>query len=187
MLYRFDSKNLTFKKAYFELFLMLFSIPAMVCCLTSVYWLQRENKRVVFTQEEQSQIIIKEQLQSNVFSRERLVEYLKELNVKYPEIVVAQSEIETGHYSSNIFKENHNLFGLKEAKLRPTTAKGTNNNHAFYFSWRESCQDYALFQAAYLKNVKSEDEYLQYLKQNYAQDSSYINKIKIILKMKPIK
>lgn len=179
MLYRFDKTELKFKRAYSEIFILLVCIPILVWSFTSIYYLKQDKKTI---SEEQKQIIIKEYQKTSEFSKQKLKEYLGELNVKYPEIVLAQAEIETGHFKSDIFKENHNLFGMKEAKLRPTTAIGTNNNHAFYKNWRESVQDYALYQATHLKEINSKEEYLDYLKQNYAEDSSYVVKIVKILK-----
>lgn len=182
MIYIFNKKELVYKNITIPLTLSLLLIFGTFLRISYLH-IVKCSKVTAQSCEAQS-FIIKERSVENTFTKENLKSYLTELNVKYPHIVMAQSEIETGHYSSTIFKENHNLFGMKEAKLRPTTAKGTNNNHAYYKNWRESCQDYALYQASYLKNIKTEEEYLQYLKQNYAQDSSYINKIISIIRKK---
>lgn len=185
MLYRYYKSDLTYKKAYSELFLMLFVLPVLIWCLTSIYYLTRVEKKEISY--EQKEIVIKEYLKDHKFSKDELKNYLQDMNVKYPDIVLAQAEIETGHFTSTIFKENNNLFGLKEAKLRPTTAIGTNNNHAYYNNWRESVQDYCLYQASHLKEIKTKEEYLQYLEQNYAEDTNYVNKIKKILSLHEIK
>lgn len=52
------------------------------------------------------------------FSEEKLIEEINKLNFKFPHIVLAQSILETGYYKSKIFKENNNLFGMKEARVR---------------------------------------------------------------------
>lgn len=111
------------------------------------------------------------------FTEERLIEYLKEINVKYPHIVLAQAQFETGHYKSKIFKENKNLFGLKEAKQRATTSKGTKLGHAHFNTWKESVLDYSLLQCKYMSKL-SEEEYYAYLAKNYAEDPNYIIKIR---------
>ena len=49
--------------------------------------------------------VIKENKKS--FSKDALIDKIKTLNIKYPHIVLAQSIIETGHWTSNIFKENN--------------------------------------------------------------------------------
>jgi hypothetical protein len=60
----------------------------------------------------------------NNFTQDKLVGLLKDLNVKYPHIVLAQARLETGGYKSRIFKENNNLFGMRQATVRINTASG---------------------------------------------------------------
>jgi len=103
-------------------------------------------------------------------------ETLAKLNVRHKDVVLAQIIVETGNLTSPIFKENNNLFGMKEAKSRPTTALGTQRNHAYYISWKESIVDYALWQSSFARGL-SKDEYISYLGQVYAEDSSYTKKI----------
>lgn len=112
---------------------------------------------------------------------------LKQLNVKFPYIVMAQSIIETGHWKSNIFIENHNLFGMKEARQRITTASGTESNHAFYDHWRSSVYDYAFYQSSYLKNIKTEAAYFEYLGASYAEASDYTQIVKEIIERENLK
>jgi uncharacterized FlgJ-related protein len=90
--------------------------------------------------------------------------------------------VETGHWKSNIFLENHNLFGMKEAKSRITTSAGTQNNHAYYNTWRESVYDYAFYQARYLGSINSESAYYSYLDASYAENPNYIAAIKKTIK-----
>jgi hypothetical protein len=112
------------------------------------------------------------------FSQDKLIEMLKDLNVRYPYIALAQARIETGGYRSRIFKENHNLFGMKQANRRVNTAKGTQYNHAYYETWRESVYDYAFYQSRYLSKANSEEEYLYILGQSYAEASTYAEALK---------
>ena len=95
---------------------------------------------------------------------------------------MAQSIVETGHWKSHIFRENHNLFGMKEAKQRVTTAQGTQNNHAYYSTWRESVYDYAFYQSRYLGSINSEADYYAYLDASYAENPNYIAAIKKAIK-----
>ena len=62
---------------------------------------------------------------------------------------------------------------MKMAGARPSTAIGVNNSHALYESWEDSVLDYALYQSAFLRKLKTEKEYLQYLNKRYAEDSIY--------------
>jgi len=134
----------------------------------------------------ESTIVILEE-DSNKFTQELLVKELKKLNVRFPHIVLAQSILETGHWESRIYQENNNLFGMKQARARATTAKGTQLGHAFYDDWKESVTDYALYQAAYLNKIRKENQYLRYLDKNYAEAKDYDKKLEAIIERENLK
>lgn len=115
------------------------------------------------------------------FSEELLVQYIKDLNIKFPHVVLAQAKLETGNYSSRIFQENNNLFGMKEASVRCHTSLGTQYKHAFYQNWRESVLDYALYQSTYLSTFKTEKQYYRYLDRSYAESGNYSETLKTIV------
>lgn len=123
-----------------------------------------------------------EETRKDTFSVENLTIMLKDLNVRFPHIVMAQAMIESGHFQSNIFRSNHNLFGMKQARARCTTARGTELNHAFYNNWKESVYDYAFFQSRYLNDLRTEDAYLDYLDRNYAEAPEYDKAILKVIK-----
>lgn len=153
-------------------------VIGLIVLVGSSFLISREVvKEVELLPSEIETVIIKER---DKFSEELLLEYIFELNLKFPEIVFAQAKLESGNFSSPIFKENHNLFGMKMAKTRPTTAKGVRRNHAYYNNWRASVLDYALYQAAFLRKIQTEDEYYQYIGSSYAEDPNYVNKVKKI-------
>ena len=112
------------------------------------------------------------------FSEDELILLMKDLGVKFPHIVLAQSKLETNNYRSGIFKENHNLFGMKEARSRISTARGTNRNHAYYDTWESSVYDYAFYQCRYLSAIRNEAQYYSYLSGRYAEDPLYVQKVK---------
>jgi len=120
------------------------------------------------------------------FTEEKLIEKLKELNVKYPHIVLAQAKLESNNYSSRIFMENHNLFGMKEARVRINLAKGTQYKHAYYNTWQESVLDYAFWAATYGSKCKTEDQYFKLLS-GYAEDEGYQVKLRNIIKRDNLK
>ena len=134
--------------------------------------------------QEDKLIVIREY---NEFSEEKLIEKITELNFRYPHIILAQAKLESGHFKSTIFLENNNMFGMKEAKLRANLAKGTNRGHAYYDTWQESVIDYALYYSSYLRSIKTEGEYFEYLKQNYAEDKTYVQRLKQIIKKQDLK
>lgn len=115
-------------------------------------------------------------LSDDVFSPEALEKYLGELNIRHADIVYSQAKLESGNFSSKIFRENNNLFGMKMARQRATTATGENRGHATYSSWRQSVDDYAMYYNKYLSRL-SRSEYIEYLGRNYAQDANYISKL----------
>lgn len=113
------------------------------------------------------------------YSEQKVRDYLIELKVKYPEVAVAQMKLESANGTSNIFRQNNNLFGMKVPGKRPTTALGTKNNHAYYSHWRQSCIDYALYQAYFMNadNISSEKDWLDFIGQMYAEDQNYKQKL----------
>lgn len=123
------------------------------------------------------------------FTPEKLEAELKNRNLKFPHIIYAQSILETGSWTSRIFNENHNLFGMKEAKSRPTTALGTQYNHAYYGDWKKSVEDYVIYYGTYLhKEIRTEDDFFTVLeKKGYAEASNYIGALKIIIEEHDLK
>lgn len=122
-------------------------------------------------------------LDSTDFSKKTLEYKLNEMNFKYPHIVYAQAILETGNFSSKNFKEHNNMFGMKRAKARITTAKVSDNTYAVYDSWESSLIDYGLYQSRYIYRIKSESDYYEYIKNNYASDPEYIEKLKNIIRL----
>lgn len=120
-------------------------------------------------------------VQTNVFSEENLIKFMTHVGIVYPEIVLAQAKIETGYFTSRIFRENKNLFGMKLPRSRTTTAVGENRNHAVYLDWKQSVYDYKLWQDRIIHKLGTRKKYLNYLSRNYAEDGSYVRKIKTLL------
>jgi len=115
------------------------------------------------------------------FNPQNLKDLIIELNIKYPHIAYAQAVEETGFFTSAIFRENNNLFGMKQPRIRATTALGTNRGHAQYSNWMNSVKDYALWQSSMARNINSESEYLLMLDRIYAENPEYVNNIQRII------
>lgn len=135
----------------------------------------------------EKEVLVVNLQQRDGFTEDKLIQMLEDLNVRYPYIVLAQSRIETGRYTSKIFKENNNLFGMRQARVRINTAKGTQYNHAYYETWRESVYDYAFYQARYLNTAKTEDEYFAILGQSYAEAPRYVQALQQEIKRHNLK
>lgn len=127
---------------------------------------------------QQTYEIIKEVIS---FSELNVYKQLVKIGVAYPDVVLAQAKIETGNFTSKIFRENNNMFGMKLPERRQTTAVGENHNHAKYTSWVQSIIDYKLWQDKMIHKAPTKRAYLAYLRRNYAEDKNYIKKIKQII------
>jgi len=184
MFYRYDKKQLEFRKNPKIIYSYLFTLFSM--CGAS-YFLGRETKANNLTKYEKELVLLNLQQEKNKFTEEKLIDLLKELNVKFPYIVLAQAKLETGNFKSNVFKQNNNLFGMKEARVRVKTAKGTNLNHAYYDNWQESVYDYAFYQCRYMSRARTEAEYFAALDASYAEANYYSGTLKGIIKKENLK
>lgn len=120
---------------------------------------------------------VKNESKINMSIEDSVIMEIKRLNLSHPHIVLAQAQLESGNFTSKIFRKYNNMFGMRIAKSRPTVSRKSQNNWAVYSNWRESLIDYALYQSSYLRN-KSESEYFLFLSKNYASDPEYIEKVK---------
>lgn len=102
-------------------------------------------------------------------SIDNIYECCKINEIKYPEIVIAQSILETGNFTSKHCVENNNLFGLYDSK---------NKRYYKFNHWTESIIAYKnKIQYKY----KDEEDYYDFLiRIKYAEDKEYINKLKSI-------
>lgn len=186
MYFKFNKENLTYERVKLVPRMSAFFILGLcVSLITGFIWTDKkqETQNQIITPEERI-IILKEH---NSFTENKLIREIKGLNFRFPHIVLAQSKLETGNFKSGIFKENQNLFGMKEASVRINTAKGTNRGHAYYDSWKESLYDYAFYCSTYLSKIKKEELYFQYLSDSYAEDPNYVKRLKSIIEKENLK
>lgn len=126
------------------------------------------------------------------FTPDALRAYIYQLGIKHPDVVYAQAILETGNFSSRIFKENNNLFGMKYvdtvrhkrlgARYRPTVAIGEQYEHAKYKDWRKSVEDYLLWQQQFKRTpIETERQYLYLLDQRYAVRGKYVKVLNVVL------
>ena len=190
MLYTYCKESLSFKKVTptkkTGSILLILVVIGYISLTSMVSRAHQEGFNEALNEPTELELVVLDAPEA-VFSQEALVEELKRLNVRFPHIVLAQSILETGHWESRIYQENHNLFGMKQARARATTAKGTQLGHAYYDSWKESVTDYALYQAAYLNKIRKEKQYLKYLDKNYAEATDYDKKLEAIIERENLK
>jgi Mannosyl-glycoprotein endo-beta-N-acetylglucosaminidase len=120
------------------------------------------------------------------FTREALIDEIKCHGFKYPDLILAQAELESGHFKSAVFKENNNLFGMRQPKKRYTLCSGSNLNHALYDNWKMSVEDRMIYEALYLHNM-SRTQYKRYLDKTYATGKHYSLVLEKLIKKNDLK
>lgn len=175
VIYYYDKEELVYKriKRRYMVLIYLFFIA-----LFSFYTPLVIKRTIIQDFYEPQTIVINTNDTTYDFSEEKLIQLIIDLNLKFPHIVLAQAKLETGDFTSNIFRENHNLFGMREARVRINIARGTQYNHAYYNNWYESVYDYAFYQSRYLSKLRTEEEYFNYLDESYAEAPNYVETLK---------
>ena len=182
MYYKFNKNTLQYQKVNWIRLVLRFVAVNVILVVILVANLGLSQRAPITDVTEQELVVIN--MNHDKFSEEKLEKEIKSYNLKYPYIVHAQSILETGHWTSPIYKENNNLFGMRQAKQRPNVALGTKNSHAYYSNWKKSLEDYVLYNASYLfREVDdTEDEYYAYLDKAYAEAKNYSGTLKEIVK-----
>lgn len=121
------------------------------------------------------------------FPVDSLILYMKEVGIKHIDIVLRQAKLETYYFSSPIFRNNHNLFGMRPAKNRETTAVGESETYAVYTDWRSSVKDYYLWQIRTPKMLdRYKNNYYDLLKiRHYSTKDRYYRVLKKVPLTKP--
>lgn len=132
------------------------------------------------TLEQEKLVVLLNESEKKNFKSEQVLNLLRDINVKFPHIVYAQAILESGNFQSDVFRTNNNMFGMKQPSKRITLSKGLVGNYASYDTWKDCVLDYAYYQATYLSDLKTEEQYYHYLQSNYAQDSSYTQLVRNI-------
>jgi hypothetical protein len=124
------------------------------------------------------------QIKDLPFSEDLLKKCIYYERIEYQDIVILQSQLETGYYTSDVFLNGNNCFGMRFPRSRPTVATGAYKEHAQYSHWSDSVIDYALWQKYYLSRGyriggNNDDEfYLVFLNcVHYAADPRYVSKL----------
>ena len=99
---------------------------------------------------------------------------IHKLKIEHPEIVYIQFREESGNGGSALSVKHYNLFGMKYPTKRKTTAVGkTKSGYAIYKSWKDSVEDYKIFQKFYMSGL-SRSQYLSKLRRSYATNPNYL-------------
>ncbi len=112
-------------------------------------------------------------------NKNTLYNQIVEAGIQFPQIVLAQALLESGHFKSKLFKYNNNLFGMRLPKARKTTAIGKKRHYAVYKDWMSSVEDYKHWQNKIPNKHKSSIKaYMRYLSRYYSKSGNYSKKLK---------
>jgi uncharacterized FlgJ-related protein len=109
-----------------------------------------------------------EALMQDEFSEENLRRLLFLLNVVNLEYIIKQSKLETGHYTSSLFRNHNALFGMHYPRIRKTTSSGWviadgGRKVAKYDSWQSSVMDFILYLEYWVAKGYPLDDYPKFL------------------------
>lgn len=110
-------------------------------------------------------------------SKQQVFNYCIRIGIKHPEIVTAQSVLETGNYQcKNCSLDKNNIFGFYYKK-----------KYIAFDSWHESVDYYKRWQVKRYDTRKNYFEFLKCVRKRtngecmpYAQSEDYIDKLKMI-------
>jgi hypothetical protein len=182
-LFRYNKETLTFDKIKIKPKVYIFSI----LILGGIYWLGWVSNIQIVDKIVHHKTIDTVLVHGQPFNEKSLVELIKDCNLKYPHIVLAQAKIESGNFTSKIFRQNNNMFGMRRARIRVTSAQSEKDAFAYYRDWMDCVYDYAMYQTSIMCDVNSEEEYLNKLGEKYAQDSSYVPAIKSLIEREKLR
>lgn len=112
-----------------------------------------------------------------ILNWENIGYWLEYFDVKEIDIVMAQIKLETGNLTSSNCIRNNNLFGFTFAKC-DSTATYKDGIYSGYPNFIESIKRYSQYQHRYYNGTENYYSFLRRV--GYAEDSTYIQKLKSI-------
>lgn len=112
-----------------------------------------------------------------------IMSILTEVGAWYPEYIMAQAVLESATFTSEVYRANNNLFGMKQVSRRSTTQTGKKTDkvsYGHYNNWQMSVLDRVLWDLHRFDTKPTRVEYEKALMQ-YAEDSNYISKLNKII------
>jgi hypothetical protein len=179
-IFKYNKKSLNFETV--NPIKLWTNIAIGTAILVTIGWVSGTNKYIINKITHITEVTDTLIVHGEKFSEEKLVELLKDCNIKFPYIILAQAKLESGDFKSKIFRQNNNLVGLRKARRRLTTALSEKNGYAYYRDWVDCVFDIGMWQSTFACTVTSETEYFQILSEKYAEDIQYVEKLKNIIK-----
>ena len=97
-------------------------------------------------------------------TKEEVLREIERQGLPHPRIVLAQARLETGNFTSERCRRDHNLFGIKR-----------NGRYARYARWQDSVRDY---KERISSRYQGGDYYAFLRRIGYASDPRYTAKLK---------
>jgi flagellum-specific peptidoglycan hydrolase FlgJ len=109
--------------------------------------------------------------------------YFEKHKIRFSHIVYAQATLESNNFKSKLCKENNNIFGMKVPAQRFTFCNNPYDygNYAKYDNIESCILDYKAWQMQNAYNITTEEGYFNLLRNIYAEDTEYVNKLKKII------
>ena len=127
--------------------------------------LHKKRERNTLTKENNQQIIKYYNGESHDLTLSNLVDVIEEVGLNNQLFVLAQAVLETGHFTSSVCKNYHNLFGLYDSKHK---------DYYRFARWEDSVIGYQKFIQYRYKG----GNYLKFLRRiGYAEDPRYTTKV----------
>lgn len=143
-------------------------LGAVLCMLTITYQTTCQNCDETIV--ELDSVIVKleqpEFFLEETPTNELVIQACEYYGIKYPDVVVSQAILETGHYRSDLCTKGNNLFGLYNSRAKT------------YFVFEHWTQSVKAYRDKIQYRYKEGDYYAWLQEIGYAEDPLYISKIK---------
>lgn len=105
-------------------------------------------------------------------------------HIRFSHIVLAQALLESNYFKSKLCIEDNNMFGMRVPAQRFTFATNPHDysNYAKYNSLEDCILDYKAWQMQNAYNITTEEGYFNLLRNIYAEDPNYVDKLKKLIK-----
>lgn len=160
-----DQETMAIKKI-FDLRFPLWTSIALNILAIGIIALILLEPRLVLTK--YKTMIVEKVIEDIPLTDSAIISELTHLGCMQVPVALAQFKIETGHFTSNICKQNKNIAGIRTSRSKLVI--GMKNDHCAYATYRDCLRDYVAIQNRYLTNINH----------RYAEDPNYIAKLKQI-------
>lgn len=122
-------------------------------------------------------------------SFEEFIEELEANDISFPRVILAQNILECGYFQSRLAKNYNNLFGMNYVPsdtfaIGKVWSQTDGAYKAIYASWKDSVKRYKMWQDRKKEKIsmcKTEEDYMQFLKNIGYATSDYPNQLRPIL------